>query len=1445
MPHAQRSDGRAAEGPNILLRAVPAALGLALAIASSPPASAADPPHYLKRGDWQATMVASREALLRQEAQPPPPGRPTAYVSPVVRGGDPARAVSVPVAGLKELDLYVVGAPEVVYGAADWADARFIGRDGKETPVGRAAAAARLIEGQLSIDSNLYSGVSGPLQIAGRRFERGIEMYPNGVGKVRVAVPAGAERLEAFIGIDDWVGPRGAVRFIVAGPEEAARQDLWALAARDFAEDAPRRQMKWEREDQVLQEDWPPGDFAALARRYAEAACPRVPALAQEAAQRAAAVKDAAGLAEVRQLFYRSRTLHEAMARARAFDSRALRMAITDLAESYPEKYAGGPAFLARLAAIEQAMPDALARAARGVPEDLERLEHLLADFDRLQREALLANPLLDFDRLVLVRRTPHGDPRMPIGTGYGVGEYIGLPRQSSKCNPGIEQPLDWDNAIALLSPVRPEGTLTTLYKPGGRRLITDLDLHWDADRLLFSMPGSHNKWQVFEIGADGKGSPRRLTPGDQPDVHNYDACYLPNGRMAFISTAPLQGVPCNAGVIVGMMYLMDADGKNIRQVCFEQDHDYCPTVLNDGRILYLRWDYTDTPHVWNRMLFSMNPDGTGQAEYYKANGYWPNSIFYARPIPGHPTKIVSIVTGHHVGRAGELVIFDPVKGRTEADGVVQRIPGYGRKVEPLIQDKLTEHSWPKFLHPWPLSEKYFIVSAKPAPDSLWGIYLVDIYDNMTLLKEVEGEVLLEPLPLKKMPRPPLIASKVDPGQADALVYLQDVYQGPSMQGIPRGTVKALRVFTYHFGYQNLAGIDHRVGADGPWECKRILGTVRVEEDGSALFRVPAKTPFSVQPLDAGGAAVQLMRSWMTAMPGETLSCVGCHDNRGAAPPSTRATLALAREAQALQPWHGPARGFSFKREVQPVLDKYCVACHDGKPRQDGQTLCDLRADPGAYVCYRGGDPKGAVVRGVPREQLLGKYGGIFEPGYIALRSFIRVGGLESDLRLLPPMEFYAGTSELIQMLQKGHHNVQLDAEAWGRLFTWIDLNAPCHGTWGEFVPIPGNQRERRMALRRLYGGLEEDWEEIPPMPAARAEPIVPPPEAKAAARLVSCDGWPFDATEALRRQGGSGPVVRTLDLGGGVTMELAYVPAGRFVMGDAGGFPDEQPQSIVTLARPFWMGRFEVTNEQFARFDPSHDSRFEHRTSWQFSEEYTGWPLNRPRQPVVRVSWDEAAAFCRWLSGKTGKRVTLPTEVQWEYACRAGTATPLSYGDLDADFSKFANVADYAIRNLAYEGWRPRSPDLVPRDARFDDGTLVTADVGSYQPNPWGLCDMHGNAAEWTRTIYRPYPYGDDGRDVERPGVERPGVERPGVERPGVERPGVEPAAGAAGYPRPSAGAPPALMVVRGGSWYDRPVRCRSAFRLAYQPYQKVFNVGFRVICEDAPARQTAAATP
>jgi formylglycine-generating enzyme required for sulfatase activity len=298
--------------------------------------------------------------------------------------------------------------------------------------------------------------------------------------------------------------------------------------------------------------------------------------------------------------------------------------------------------------------------------------------------------------------------------------------------------------------------------------------------------------------------------------------------------------------------------------------------------------------------------------------------------------------------------------------------------------------------------------------------------------------------------------------------------------------------------------------------------------------------------------------------------------------------------------------------------------------------------------------------------------------------------------------------------------------------------------------------------------------------------PVVPEPEAKPATQVVECPGWPFDAAEAKRKQEATGPATREVDLGNGVKLPLVRVPAGEFVMGDSAGDPDERPLARAKIAEPFWMGRVEVTNEQYGLFDPSHDSRYISETNKDQTRR--GVPVNGPRQPVVRVSWLQAMAFCRWLSQKTGQPFTLPTEAQWEYACRAGTASPFWYGDANTDFSSFANLADQALTPLA----RADSPKWHPKDARFNDQAEVTADVGTYQPNPWGLCDMIGNAAEWTRTTYQPYPYAADGRD--------------GSSDAGKK-------------------------VVRGGSWYDRPLRARSAFRLSYQPWQGVYNVGFRVV--------------
>jgi formylglycine-generating enzyme required for sulfatase activity len=415
---------------------------------------------------------------------------------------------------------------------------------------------------------------------------------------------------------------------------------------------------------------------------------------------------------------------------------------------------------------------------------------------------------------------------------------------------------------------------------------------------------------------------------------------------------------------------------------------------------------------------------------------------------------------------------------------------------------------------------------------------------------------------------------------------------------------------------------------------------------------------------------------------------------------------------------------------VQPVLDKYCVGCHNGQPHEGARQIPDLRAEQGLFVTLKNNDPTPRFIAGKPKSELVGKYGGVFEPSYVELRRYVRVGGFESDLRLLNPGEFHADSSELFQMLKKGHHGVELDDEAWDRLTVWIDLNTPCHGTWREVVGLERtkNDHRRRMDLRRLYGGTSEDPEVYPEMSAQVVEPIISKYAARVETKAPKVTGWPLDPAEAKRRQADAGPVSRKIDLGDGLKLELVCIPAGEFIMGDSKGYRDEQPLSRVKIAKPFWMGKFEVTNEQYARFDPSHDSKFEHKGSWIFSERHLGWLLNEPRQPVVRVSWQEAVEFCYWLSDKSGQKVSLPTEAQWEWACRAGTETPVHYGDVIDDFSDFANMADVTIRELAYDTDGRYTMDLVPREARFDDDRLVTAEIGCYQPNTWGLHDMHGN---------------------------------------------------------------------------------------------------------------------
>lgn len=1068
----------------------------------------------------------------------------------------------------------------------------------------------------------------------------------------------------------------------------------------------------------------------------------------------------------------------------------ALRAGITDLVTTNGPRYPQGASFLERL--------DQLERAAAALPwTERERA------FRALQREALLANPRLDFDRVLVVRRKLPSAPNPLTPVAMNA---LGLP-SNHECNSSLNR-TGFDNELAVLSlrtarteaASAPARALPSLHRPPAGGYVGEVDLHWDADRLLFTQSDATH-WTVWEMRPDGTGL--RQVSRLAEDVDAFDACYLPNGRIVFGATAAFQSVPCWHGARrVSNLYLMNADGSGVRQLCHDQDHDLHPSVLPSGQILFNRWDYTGINHIYLRELMAMNPDGTGQRALLGSNSWYPNSLYFTQPLPGAAPRLVGILSGYHgAHKMGQLVVIDASRGSDESAGLVQRLSGRGEPIRPQISDVLVDEDWPKFLHPFPLSEKLLLVAAWPAPDRPWGIYLMDTFDNLVLVREEPGYALFEPVALEPRPRPPVIPDRIDPTRTDATVYLQDIHAGPGLKGVPRGTVSRLRVLAYHFGYPGLAGPDI-IGRGGPWEVMRILGTVPIEPDGSAHFTVPAGTPIALQPLDAEGKAVQLMRSWFTAMPGERVSCIGCHESSVRVPAPTY-TLAASQPPRAIDPWLGPPRGFDFAREVQPVLDAHCVQCHDGKPTAPP----DLRREE-LVEGYTGQLLSRLGVERMPPKMKAATGGWMrYTPAYDALVRYVRRVGIEDDVSLLAPGAYHADTSPLVQLLRKGHYDVALDAESWSRIVTWIDLNAPCHGTWGEAFPLPEGIHKRRMALRREFGGPVDDPEKVIATTAVVASP-------KASTGAGARRGVPVaapvlsataGATVVRRFPEGAGRRQR-VDLGASVTLELVPIPAGDFMMGEANGPADERPATRVAIAQPFWMGACEVTNEQFRQFRPDFDARYYGKRHARPDDQ--GLPLNAPRQPAIGVSWEDATAFCAWLEQRTGRRFLLPTEAQWEWACRAGSATPLAFGGLEADFSPWANLADDAFgAGLMQNGVRQQSGGLEHlmldgaelSDRRCDDRAVVTAPVGSYRPNAWGLFDLHGNAAEWTRSEYRPYPYvDDDGRNAPAPGRRR---------------------------------------VVRGGSFFDPVRRSRSAARLDHPAWQPVFNVGFRVVCETAGA--------
>ena len=290
---------------------------------------------------------------------------------------------------------------------------------------------------------------------------------------------------------------------------------------------------------------------------------------------------------------------------------------------------------------------------------------------DTFRYKALvLQNPVVDFER-ILFRQS--GSEQMPSNwRGNSKFLHRGGKKYSYTFNDSFQM-------LDLKS-----GRIRTVYEPKDEKEgLMDICLDYSGDKFLYSgIDTETGTFQLYEMKINGSG--KRQITSYIPEIDHYNGIYLPNGKILFCSTLPLNSVPCVGGSdYVGTLYEMNADGSGIRQVTFDQENNWYPWVKDNGKVMYHRWEYTDNSHYFTRVLMEMNPDGSNNRSIYGSNSYWPNTLFYAKQIPGNTSKFSAIVSGHHgTARAGELWIFDQNLGDFEGEGAVQRILAKDKPME-------------------------------------------------------------------------------------------------------------------------------------------------------------------------------------------------------------------------------------------------------------------------------------------------------------------------------------------------------------------------------------------------------------------------------------------------------------------------------------------------------------------------------------------------------------------------------------------------------------------------------------------------------------------------------------------------------------------------------------------------------------------------------------------
>jgi hypothetical protein len=537
---------------------------------------------------------------------------------------------------------------------------------------------------------------------------------------------------------------------------------------------------------------------------------------------------------------------------------------------------------------------------------------------------------------------------------------------------------------------------------------IRDPKVHYDGKKIIFAWrkDGSRD-YDLYEMNVDGTNI-HQITSGPFDD---YEPEYLPDGGIVFVSTRARRWVGCWM-TQVGTIHRCDADGKNIEMLSCNIEHDNTPSVLPNGQILYMRWEYVDRSQVEFHHLWTMNPDGTNQEIYYGNEVSW--GVFLScRPVPNDQRVLGIYSPGHgHRDQYGWLSFFSREYGPDDPRGLQHIEFPWGRG---MLAD------------PWPLSAET-ILAAELGKSRLVYVTKNKNNDKYTpyAIYEIKNNdkrkwLTQSPRPIIKRPREKIIVKRSNPASPTGTHIMVDVYNSQNLQGIKRGEIKKLLILETLPKPVNFSGGMDTLSFLGTFNLERILGTVPVESDGSAYFELPANRPVFYVALDENNLSCKRMQSFTCVKPGETTTCIGCHNRRNDSNANIGSTLrvkALQRPPSKIEKIEGVPDVPDFMRDVQPVLDKYCIECHNTEKRAG--RLC-LEGDMG-------------VTYGI---------------SYYSLAMREQIGDGRNGLGNRPARSLGSSASQLLRKLEGDHYDVKASHEDWLKVWAWTEAGAPFCGTYG------------------------------------------------------------------------------------------------------------------------------------------------------------------------------------------------------------------------------------------------------------------------------------------------------------------------------------------------------------------------------------------------------------